>query len=168
METMIFENRREGGRQLAIALAKRGYKGQNTLVLGIPRGGLVVAEEVARALSAVLDIVIARKIRAPYQPELGIGAVVNGDHVTINEDLSCAVGATQGYLTREIAYLLIVGEEDRSVIPLNELAYKKLVCPKEMVVVPGATHLFEEPGALERVGQLARDWFLKYFADGAR
>jgi putative phosphoribosyl transferase len=62
--------------------------------------------------------------------------------------------------------LLIVGGEDRSVIPLNELAYKKLICPKEMVVVPGATHLFEEPGALERVAELARDWFLKYFALG--
>jgi len=62
--------------------------------------------------------------------------------------------------------LLIVGGEDRSVIPLNELAYKKLICPKEMVVVPGATHLFEEPGALERVAELARDWFLKYFAPG--
>jgi putative phosphoribosyl transferase len=59
--------------------------------------------------------------------------------------------------------LLIVGGDDRSVIPLNELAYKKLRCPKEMVVVPGATHLFEEPGALEKVAELARDWFLKYF-----
>jgi putative phosphoribosyl transferase len=62
--------------------------------------------------------------------------------------------------------LLIVGGEDRSVIPLNELAYRKLTCPKEMVIVPGATHLFEEPGALERVAELARDWFLKYFAPG--
>jgi putative phosphoribosyl transferase len=58
--------------------------------------------------------------------------------------------------------LLIVGGEDRSVIPLNELAYKKLICPREMVIVPGATHLFEEPGALERVAEMARDWFLKY------
>ena len=51
--------------------------------------------------------------------------------------------------------LLIVGGENRSVIPLNESAYKKLDCPKEMVVVPGATHLFEEPGALEQVAELA-------------
>jgi len=59
--------------------------------------------------------------------------------------------------------LLIVGGEDRPVIPLNEFAYKKLICPKEMVVVPGATHLFEEPGALAKVAQLAYDWFAKYF-----
>ena len=60
--------------------------------------------------------------------------------------------------------LLIVGGEDRSVIPLNELAYKKLICPREMVIVPGATHLFEEPGALNRVAEAARDWFLKYLS----
>jgi predicted phosphoribosyltransferase len=104
METMIFKDRREAGRQLAKALIKRAYMGQDTLVLGIPRGGLVVADEVAKALSATLDVIIARKLRAPYQPELGIGAVVNGDHVTINEDLSRAVGATQGYINLEIAY----------------------------------------------------------------
>jgi putative phosphoribosyl transferase len=63
--------------------------------------------------------------------------------------------------------LLIVGGEDRPVIPLNELAYKKLGCPKEMVIVPGATHLFEEPGTLERVAELARNWFLKYFVPSA-
>jgi predicted phosphoribosyltransferase len=104
MENMIFKDRREGGRQLAKRLTKRGYKGQNTLVLGIPRGGLVVADEVAKALSATLDVIIARKLRTPYKPELGIGAVVNGDHVIINEDLSRAVGATQEYINLEIAY----------------------------------------------------------------
>jgi len=63
--------------------------------------------------------------------------------------------------------LLIVGGNDEAVIPLNELAYKKLLCPKEMVIVPGATHLFEETGALEKVAELARDWFLKYFLSSA-
>jgi len=99
----IFENRSEAGRRLARALIKRGYRGENTLVLGIPRGGLVVADEVAKALSAALDIIIARKLRVPYQPELGIGAVVNGDHVLLNEALVRTVGATQDYLNREIA-----------------------------------------------------------------
>lgn len=59
--------------------------------------------------------------------------------------------------------LLIVGGEDQPVIPLNEVAYKKLSCPKEMIIVPGATHLFEEPGTLERVAEVACHWFLKYF-----
>ncbi|OGP78025.1 MAG: hypothetical protein A2V86_15025 [Deltaproteobacteria bacterium RBG_16_49_23] len=101
---MIFPDRREAGRQLAAALIKRDFTDKDTLVLGIPRGGLVVADEVAKALSAKLDVIIARKLRAPYQPELGIGAVVNGDHITINKDLSRAVGATHEYLNREIAY----------------------------------------------------------------
>ena len=104
MEAINFGDRREAGCQLAKALVTRGYMSHGTLALGIPRGGLVVADEVAKALSATLDVIIARKLRAPYQPELGVGAVVNGDHVTINEDLSRAVGATQEYLDREIAF----------------------------------------------------------------
>lgn len=59
--------------------------------------------------------------------------------------------------------LLIVGGEDQPVIPLNESAYKQLRCPKEIVIVPGASHLFEETGALEKVATLARDWFLRHF-----
>ncbi len=104
METIIIRDRREAGRRLAAALVKRGYKGKNTLVLGIPRGGMVVADEVAKALSATLDVIIARKLRAPYQPELGIGAVVDGDHVVLNDEVVRSVGASQDYLNREIAY----------------------------------------------------------------
>jgi len=58
--------------------------------------------------------------------------------------------------------LLIVGGNDWQVIPLNQKAYDALSGIKEMVIVPGATHLFEEPGALEEVARLARDWFGKY------
>jgi putative phosphoribosyl transferase len=63
--------------------------------------------------------------------------------------------------------LLIVGGKDNGVISLNKLAYKELRCPKEMVIIPGATHLFEESGTLEKVAELARDWFLKYFVPSA-
>jgi predicted phosphoribosyltransferase len=104
MRIKTFENRREAGRQLGVALIRQGYRNENTLVLGIPRGGLVVAEEVAKGLSAILDVIVTRKLRAPYQPELGIGAVVDGDHVILNEKLAHAVGATQDYLNREIAF----------------------------------------------------------------
>ena len=55
--------------------------------------------------------------------------------------------------------LLIVGGHDYSVIPLNQQAYDRLSCIKDLVIVPGATHLFEEPGALEKVAQLALEWF---------
>lgn len=57
------------------------------------------------------------------------------------------------------ATLLIVGGADREVLALNEAAAARLRCRHELVVVPGATHLFEEPGALERVGDLAAAWF---------
>jgi putative phosphoribosyl transferase len=60
--------------------------------------------------------------------------------------------------------LLIVGGNDDVVIELNEQARRLLRCPKEMVIVPGATHLFEEPGTLEEVAQLATEWFVRYLA----
>ncbi len=104
MKTTSFENRREAGRRLARALIKRGYRGKNSLVFGIPRGGLIVADEVAKALSASLDVVIARKLRAPYQPELGIGAVADRDHILLNEAMVRAVGASKDYLRHEITF----------------------------------------------------------------
>lgn len=104
MKTITFKNRREAGRQLGVELIRRGYGGENTLVLGIPRGGLVVADEVAKALSATLDVIVARKLRAPYRPELGIGAVVDGNHILLNEELVRTTGANQEYLNREIAF----------------------------------------------------------------
>ncbi len=58
--------------------------------------------------------------------------------------------------------LLLVGENDRTVVELNRQALSRLQSIKELVIVPGATHLFEEPGALEEVSRHARDWFLHY------
>lgn len=58
--------------------------------------------------------------------------------------------------------LLIVGSADHGVIELNEQAYALMTCVKKLVLVPGATHLFEEPGTLEQVAQFAADWFLNY------
>jgi dienelactone hydrolase len=59
--------------------------------------------------------------------------------------------------------MLIVGGLDEAVIKLNWDAYSELRCEKELKIVEGATHLFEEPGALDRVAELATEWFLKYF-----
>lgn len=70
-----------------------------------------------------------------------------------------------GYLDQvQAPTLLIVGGNDEPVIELNEHALARLRCVKKLVIVPGATHLFEEPGALEEVARLARDWFLGYLA----
>ena len=61
--------------------------------------------------------------------------------------------------------LLIVGERDNAVLDLNKEALERLRVEKELAIVPGATHLFEEPGALEEVARLARDWFHRHFTD---
>jgi putative phosphoribosyl transferase len=60
--------------------------------------------------------------------------------------------------------LLIVGGLDTEVIALNEQAYAQLRCEKELVIVPGATHLFEEPGTLEQVAEFATRWFTHHLA----
>jgi putative phosphoribosyl transferase len=62
----------------------------------------------------------------------------------------------------EAPSLLIVGGLDDQVIDLNRSAYNQLICKKELVIVPGATHLFEEPGTLEQVAELATQWFNRY------
>ncbi len=58
--------------------------------------------------------------------------------------------------------LLIVGGEDAPVIEMNQAAYDLLTCEKTMIIVPGATHLFEEPGTLEQVAEAAGKWFVRY------
>ena len=61
----------------------------------------------------------------------------------------------------------IRGGEDAEVIELNRQAFERLQTPKALEIVPGATHLFEEPGTLERVAELARDWFLRHLKKAA-
>ena len=61
--------------------------------------------------------------------------------------------------------LLIVGGNDDPVVKMNQSAYERLTCEKHMIIVPGATHLFEEPGALEQVAEEANRWFLRFLAE---
>ena len=84
---MPFRNRSDAGRQLAKALA--GYKDQQPVILALPRGGVPVAAQVAAALNAPLDLILVRKIGVPFQPELAMGAVVDGGApiVVRNEDV---------------------------------------------------------------------------------
>lgn len=74
---MSFNDRADAGRQLAAVLAE--YKDQQPVILALPRGGVPVAAEVATALNAPLDFILVRKIGVPFQPELAMGAVVDGD-----------------------------------------------------------------------------------------
>ena len=64
--------------------------------------------------------------------------------------------------------LLIIGGNDPTVLALNRLAYSMMRCERQLVVVPDATHLFEEPGALDRVAVLARDWFVRHLVPASQ
>lgn len=93
-----FLDRRDAGSQLAAAL--QAYRGSNPLVLGIPRGGVPVAYEVAKALDGDLDVIVARKIGAPSQPELAIGAVACDGTRYINAKLRTWAGLSDAALER--------------------------------------------------------------------
>ena len=92
---MSFKNRTEAGRKLATALA--AYRNQHPVVLALPRGGVPVAAEVASALKAPLDLILVRKIGVPTQPELAMGAVVDGGEPIIvrNEDVIGLAGISE-------------------------------------------------------------------------
>jgi|SRR5450759_2172257 putative phosphoribosyl transferase len=84
---MSFRNRSEAGRKLAARL--KSYRDRKPVILALPRGGVPVAAEVAAALNAPLDLVLVRKIGVPSQPELAMGAVVDGGSPIVirNEDV---------------------------------------------------------------------------------
>lgn len=82
---MFFSNRVVAGRRLAEALS--AFAGQDVVVVGLPRGGVPIAFEVARVLDAPLDVIIVRKLGVPFQPELGMGAVGEGGARIINDEV---------------------------------------------------------------------------------
>jgi putative phosphoribosyl transferase len=99
----VFADRTAAGRQLAERLAR--FKTEQPLVLALPRGGVPVGFEVAQALDAPLDLILVRKIGAPMQPELAIGAVVDGDQpeTVLNRDLVDDLQISERYLEGERA-----------------------------------------------------------------
>lgn len=98
---MLFADRREAGECLAQRLL--GYTGQNLLVLGIPRGGVAVAAPVAKRLAAPLDVVVPRKIPAPHNEELAVGAVAEDGTLYVDDTLVAYLGVTEDYLRRQVS-----------------------------------------------------------------
>ncbi len=96
----IFQDRVDAGHRLAEALGE--HAGGGTVVLGIPRGGVIVGEILAQRLGVALDVVVPRKVGAPGNPELGLGAVAPGVRV-LDPWLIERLGVSQDYLEREIA-----------------------------------------------------------------
>lgn len=102
MNDVVFADRRDAGRQLAAELVGRHYP--DPVVLALPRGGVPVGFEVARALGAPLDVLLVRKIGAHDQPELGLGAVVDGaePQIVMDEALIELTAPPPGYVEQEI------------------------------------------------------------------
>lgn len=93
---MVFENRREAGRQLAEKLASTVEKAdlRAAVVVALPRGGVPVGFEIAMALKLPLDVCVVRKVGAPQQPELAVAAVAEGGEIVINETIRDSLGLT--------------------------------------------------------------------------
>ncbi len=92
---MIYKDRSDAGRRLARALLP--YAKDFPVVLALPRGGVIVAAEIAAELDAPLDLLLVRKIGVPFQPELAMGAVVDGGrpHIIRNEDIISHAGVSE-------------------------------------------------------------------------
>lgn len=94
-----FKNREEAGKRLAKKLLE--YRGKTTIVFAIPRGGVVTAYEIAKTLDAPLDIIIPRKIGAPGNQELAIGAVTEDGTTILNTRLVTMLGISDAYIESE-------------------------------------------------------------------
>ncbi len=100
----LFKDRQEAGELLARELAE--YRDKGVVVLGIPRGGIIVAKELARRLQADLDIVLAHKLRTPGQTELAMGSVAEDGKLFLNEKIVQGLGVGGAYIQQEKAQQL--------------------------------------------------------------
>ncbi|MGY1706172.1 phosphoribosyltransferase family protein [Geodermatophilus sp. SYSU D00697] len=112
---MPFLDRRDAGRRLARLLAP--LRGSDVVVLGLPRGGVPVAAEVARALGAPLDVVVVRKLGVPVQPELAMGAVGEGDVTVVDARVLALTGVGPADLAR-------VEERERAEVDRRARAFR--------------------------------------------
>ena len=115
MDRAIFADRRTAGRQLAARL--HNLRQDEPMVLALPRGGVPVGFEVAQELDAPLDVLLVRKIGVPWQPELALGAVVDGadPQVLINEGLASELAIERSYIASETARQLSEIERRRRI-----------------------------------------------------
>ncbi|MDP2688998.1 MAG: phosphoribosyltransferase family protein, partial [Deltaproteobacteria bacterium] len=129
-----YTGRLEAGKSLAAELD--GYAEKRPVVVGLPRGGVVVAAEIARALKCEMDIIIAGKLRAPYNPELAIGAVTEDGLIYLNEPVIRSMRIDPEYLERE-KKARIKAIQDRLTL------YRKI---KKKVALRGRTVIIADDG----------------------
>ena len=132
---MLFRNRTNAGQALAERLA--AYAGRpNLRVLGLPRGGIPVAFEVAQRLGAPLDVFVVRKLGVPGQEELAMGAIATGGVRVVNQDVVAALGLSKATLDR-------VAEAENAELVRREVAYRGSRPPLD---VRGATVILVDDG----------------------
>lgn len=131
---MRFADRTEAGRLLAAQLV--GLAGEAPVVLGLPRGGVPVAAEVARALGAPLDVLIVRKLGCPWQPELGVGALGEGGVQLLNTRLMAELGVRESELDETI-------RREQAVIDERVRAYR---AGTDAVPIAGRTAIVVDDG----------------------
>jgi putative phosphoribosyl transferase len=152
MREIRFADRSDAGRRLADRL--RQFKGQDPVVLALPRGGVPVGLEVARALDAPLDLVLVRKIGAPHQPELALGAVVDGSRpeTVLNEEIVRELQISEDYLAaarvRELAEI-----ERRRALYLGARARAPVAARTAIVIDDGIATGATMEAALRALGQ---------------
>jgi putative phosphoribosyl transferase len=128
-----FADRKQAGRALAESLEP--YRGTDCIVLAIPRGGVVTAFEVASAFGWELDVIVPRKLRAPDQPELAIGAIASwGDHERLLDNRSMEmIGVNSEYIEREVSQQL--SEIDRRLIAYRGTTDPPNIAGRTVVIV---------------------------------
>jgi putative phosphoribosyl transferase len=137
----LFHDRADAGRQLADLLLP--YKDSAPIVLGLPRGGVPVAFEIARALHAPLDVALVRKIGAPHHPEVGIGAVVDGGdpQIVLNDEVVRMVEPSTEYIrtttARELAELERRRKTYRGDTPSPSLADRSVIVVDDGIATGG-------------------------------
>lgn len=121
----LFRNRLEAGKALAKPLER--YKGEDVIVLGIPRGGVPIGYPIAKALNAPLDVIIPRKLPIPWSPEVGFGAVTSAGDIILNPEIAGDIRLSDeeikeiaGEVYREIQRRLKTYRGDRPVPSLRE------------------------------------------------
>jgi putative phosphoribosyl transferase len=138
----MFRNREDAALQLAQILKERRLK--DPLVLAIPRGGVVTGAVLARELGAELDVVLSRKLRAPYQPELAIGAIGEDGEQYLNDFARAVPGVTSEYVARErnhqLAEIERRGKLFREARPAAEAAQRSVIVTDDGIAT-GSTML---------------------------
>ena len=149
-----FCDRAQAGRLLAEELV--GYAGTQAVVLGVPRGGVIVAREVAVALDAALDVVLARKLGAPGNPELAIGAVAEDGRLYLHEESAAMVGARDAYVAQEL-------DRQRAEISRRASLYRSV---RPRVPLEGRTVIVTDDGVATGATMQAALWTAR--REGAR